>query len=346
MRINVYSDKFSGTLSADEVLKTVRSVFKDVDIQANYFPVTDGGEHSTQILKHYNMKTEMIIMTRDFIGNSIPVEYLNVDNDIYFESASLIGVNKTSDHPFNLDTSALAEVIPKIDVLSLGGSRTVDGGVGLMSSLGIEFYTEENIITNPKPRDFKDITAVKIADSFANLELRVLTDTSIPLLGGNSAVATYGPQKGLDKKDIKYLEEQLERIYDILSLELGIPLDPFKKDTGAAGGLSFALGEIFGCELISGSEYFLEKTNLLKKIKQSEITIVCEGKFDKSSLSGKVIGEILKHATGDIYFLGGQYDYVDDHQFTGIFECGPKGLKHPKEELRNTTKKLAKQISI
>jgi glycerate kinase len=187
---------------------------------------------------------------------------------------------------------------------------------------------------------------VKIADSFAKLELRVLTDTSIPLLGSNSAIATYGPQKGLNKKDIKYLEEQLERIYDILSLELGIPLDPFKKDTGAAGGLSFALGEIFGCELISGSEYFLEKTNLLKKIKQSEITIVCEGKFDKSSLSGKVIGEILKHATGDIYFLGGQYDYVDDYQFTGIFECGPKGLKHPKEELRNTTKKLAKQISI
>ena len=130
------------------------------------------------------------------------------------------------------------EVIPNIDVLSLGGSRTVDGGVGLMSSLGIEFYIEENIITNPKPRDFKDITAVKIADSFAKLELRVLTDTSIPLLGSNSAIATYGPQKGLNKKDIKYLEEQLERIYDILSLELGIPLDPFKKDTGAAGGLS------------------------------------------------------------------------------------------------------------
>ena len=42
MRINVYSDKFSGTLSAAEVLKTVTSVFKDVDIQANYFPVTDG----------------------------------------------------------------------------------------------------------------------------------------------------------------------------------------------------------------------------------------------------------------------------------------------------------------
>ena len=62
MRINVYSDKFSGTLSAAEVLKTVTSVFKDVDIQANYFPVTDGGEHSTQILKHYNMQEISYLM--------------------------------------------------------------------------------------------------------------------------------------------------------------------------------------------------------------------------------------------------------------------------------------------
>ena len=52
MRVNVYSDKFSGTLSAAEVLKVIKSVFKNFDIQANYFPVTDGGEHSTEIFKH------------------------------------------------------------------------------------------------------------------------------------------------------------------------------------------------------------------------------------------------------------------------------------------------------
>ena len=346
MRVNVYSDKFSGTLSAAEVLKVIKSVFKNFDIQANYFPVTDGGEHSTEIFKHFNMQTESVSMKKDFVGSWIPAEYLNINGDIYFESASLIGVNKTSEHPFNLNTAALSQVIPEIDVLGLGGSKTVDGGIGLLSCLGIDFYAGEEIITNPKPKDFKDITAVKVNDSFSNLELKVLTDTSTRLLGSNSAVAMYGPQKGLNKKEIKHLEEQLERVFQIVSTELNIPLDPFKKETGAAGGLSFVLGEILGCELISGSQYFLEQTNLKNKIKQTEITVVCEGKFDMTSLSGKVIGEILKHVTGDVYFLGGQYDFTGDNQFTDIFECGSKGLKNPKEELINTTKKLAKQISI
>jgi len=56
--------------------------------------------------------------------------------------------------------------------------------------------------------------------------------------------------------------------------------------------------------------------------------------------------EILKHVEGEKYFLGGQYDYIDDNDFNGIFECGPKGLANPKVELRNSARKLVKQISI
>ena len=86
----------------------------------------------------------------------------------------------------------------------MGGSKTVDGGIGLLSSLGIDFYSDEEIITDPKPKDFARITSVKVLDSFTNLELKVLTDTSIHLLGNNSAISAYGPQKGLNKKEINH----------------------------------------------------------------------------------------------------------------------------------------------
>jgi glycerate kinase len=58
MKVNIYSDKFSGTLSASEVLGIIKSVFKNSDIQAKFFPVTDGGEGSTEIfqaLQHANI---------------------------------------------------------------------------------------------------------------------------------------------------------------------------------------------------------------------------------------------------------------------------------------------------
>jgi glycerate kinase len=346
MKVNIYSDKFSGTLTASEVLAEIKTIFRNASIQASYFPVTDGGEDSTEILKHYNIPTQHTIMKKDFVGNWIPAEFLIINKEIYFESAKLIGVNNSSRHPFDLSTVALSQVIDEVDVLSLGGSKTVDGGIGLLSARGVDFYSNEGIISDPKPRDFMDITSVNISDSFKPVELTVLTDTSISLLGNNSAISAYGPQKGLNKKEIKQVEIHLERIFDMLSGELGVHLDPSSENTGAAGGLSFVLGKVLGCNVISGSEYFLKVTNLSSKIQRGEISIVCEGKFDKTSLRGKVIGEILKHVEGEKYFLGGQYDYIDDNDFNGIFECGPKGLTNPKEELRNSARKLVKQISI
>ncbi len=346
MKVNIYSDKFSGTLSASEVLGIIKSVFKNSDIQAKFFPVTDGGEGSTEIFKHYNMPIYQTVMKKDFAGNWIPAESLSINNQIFFESASLIGVNNSILHPYELNTSCLSQIIREVDVLGLGGSKTVDGGIGLLSSLGIDFYSDEELITDPKPKDFARISSVKILDSFTNLEMKVLTDTAIPLLGNNSAISAYGPQKGLNRKEITQTQEQLQRIYELLATALKITLDPYDKNTGAAGGLSFVFEKILGCKIISGAEFFLKETSLIHKIPRSPITVVCEGKFDKTSLSGKVVGEILRHVSGDRYFLGGQYDYIDSNEFNGIYECGPKGLLNPKEELKNVAGKLLEQISI
>ena len=40
MNIAVYSDKFSGTLSASEVIEIVKETFQNNSIKASYFPVT------------------------------------------------------------------------------------------------------------------------------------------------------------------------------------------------------------------------------------------------------------------------------------------------------------------
>ena len=122
MKVNIYSDKFSGTLTASEVLAEIKTIFRNASIQASYFPVTDGGEDSTEILKHYNIPTQHTIMKKDFVGNWIPAEFLIINKEIYFESAKLIGVNNSSRHPFDLSTVALSQVIDEVDVLSLGGN--------------------------------------------------------------------------------------------------------------------------------------------------------------------------------------------------------------------------------
>ena len=41
MRIAVFADKFSGTLTSDEVIGEIKKIFKYNNIKSSFFPVTD-----------------------------------------------------------------------------------------------------------------------------------------------------------------------------------------------------------------------------------------------------------------------------------------------------------------
>ena len=344
MKIAVCSDKFSGTLSSIEVLNIIKNEFEKNSIKAMYFPVTDGGESSTEILKHYGFKTTDSINLEDLGGKSVEVELLRIHNEIFFESSQLIGINNTSTSSMDLNTSCLSDVVSHVDIIGLGGSRTIDGGIGLLSKQGIEFYQKENLIENPLPKDFEKISSIKINKDFKELNKRVLVDTSIPLLGENSAIEVFGPQKGLSKNQIEETAFQLERIISLISDELLMDINPYKEGTGAAGGLSFTLSQILGCKIVSGADYFMETTGLKEAINSFEVVILCEGRFDKSSLEGKIIGELLSENNQLNYFLGGQYDLDNNEAFEGIFECGVKGLSNPEKELMIATNKLLEKL--
>lgn len=344
MKIAVCSDKFSGTLSSIEVLNIIKNEFEKNSIKAMYFPVTDGGESSTEILKHYGFKTTDSINLEDLGGKSVEVELLRIHNEIFFESSQLIGINNTSTSSMDLNTSCLSDVVSHVDIIGLGGSRTIDGGIGLLSKLGIEFYQKENLIENPLPKDFEKISSIKINKDFKELNKRVLVDTSIPLLGENSAIEVFGPQKGLSKNQIEETAFQLERIISLISDELLMDINPYKEGTGAAGGLSFTLSQILGCKIVSGADYFMETTGLKEAINSFEVVILCEGRFDKSSLEGKIIGELLSENNQLNYFLGGQYDLDNNEAFEGVFECGVKGLSNPEKELMIATNKLLEKL--
>ena len=154
MNIAVYSDKFSGTLSASEVIGTVKELFQNNSIEAAYFPVTDGGEDSTKIFKEYGITVKQSLKIKDLAGTEKVIELLDVSGDVFFESSLLIGINNTDVDSINLNTACLSEVVKLPDVIGLGGSRTNDGGFGLLSKMGVNFYADEILIKDPKPSNF------------------------------------------------------------------------------------------------------------------------------------------------------------------------------------------------
>ena len=178
------------------------------------------------------------------------IELLDVSGDVFFESSLLIGINNTDVDSINLNTACLSEVVKLPDVIGLGGSRTNDGGFGLLSKMGVNFYADEILIKDPNPSNFEQITNIEIEDSFQRINKKVLVDTFIPLLGNQSAIEVFGPQKGLNQKNIEKITYHLDRIINLISSNFQTQLDPAKKGTAAAGGLGFALSEVLGCEFV------------------------------------------------------------------------------------------------
>ena len=343
MNIAVFSDKFSGTLSAIEVLDIVQSKFLDSDIKADFFSVTDGGQESTDIFKSYNFQMYESFETSNCDNSLSVVETIDVNGNVFFESAQLIGINSAKDSML-INSGCLLEAMQKTETLGTGGSKTVDFGIGLLSKLGIEFISNGEIILDPVPENFPFIDSVKATNFKSNLELRVLSDTKTPLLGKDSAFDVFGPQKGLSKEDIEKHKLEVERLITLIDKELVLNLNPNEIYSGAAGGLTFTLNQILGCEIESGAKYFIEETNLIKQLENYDIGIFCEGRFDESSLEGKIIGELLKKFKGDRYFLGGQYTAKNNNVFTDYFQCGPEGINNPKGSLEIATNELIKVL--
>ncbi len=65
------------------------------------------------------------------------VESLNVNENIFFESAQLIGINSAKDS-MSINSECLLEAIQKTEILGTGGSKTVDFGIGILNKLLME----------------------------------------------------------------------------------------------------------------------------------------------------------------------------------------------------------------
>ena len=146
-------------MTVDELPKTPSTAFVN-DIKADLFSVTDGGQESTEIFKSYNFQMYESFETSNCDNSISVVETIDVNGNIFFESAQLIGINSTKDS-MSINSGCLLEAIQKTEILGTGGSKTVDFGIGLLSKLGMEFISNGQTIVDPIPQNYSFIDSVK-----------------------------------------------------------------------------------------------------------------------------------------------------------------------------------------
>ena len=198
-------------------------------------------------------------------------------------------------------------------LLGVGGSATNDLGLGAIEALGFKFYDDRGeLVVNPVPTRWEQI--VRVEGRILLPRLLIACDVTNPLLGPTGAAATFGPQKGLREDDLPRLEQQAKRISELLCDACGQSRSLREvPGTGAAGGFAFGLMVAAKAELISGAALVSDWLDLPTRIAAADIVITGEGRFDRTSLTGKGPGALIRAAVNlgkPIHVFAGSIDSV------------------------------------
>jgi glycerate 2-kinase len=134
------------------------------------------------------------------------------------------------------------------------------------------------------------LTSVTVP-ALPGVPLVAATDVDNPLLGLHGASAVYGPQKGADDVAIMALDAALERWADLVEAATGRPDLRSAAGAGAAGGLGFGLLAL-GAERVSGIDLVLAAVELAAHLADADLVVTGEGKYDATSLRGKVVSGV------------------------------------------------------
>jgi len=310
MRILLAPDKFKQSLDASQVAASIQAGFSRVfpDAQFDVSPIADGGEGTAAVFKNALKGEEIRVASHDAQGRAIDASYMwFADKKLAVmemsEASGLWRLGDTELNPLHATTYGTGEMIAhavthgaKQIYVTLGGSATNDGGVGLAHALGWKFLdTTENEMDDPKPANFMMIRRIIRPEKPLGCEITALCDVTNPFLGEKGATRVYGPQKGATPAMMETLESGLTHIADLARKQVGCDFRE-TPGAGAAGGLGYGLLTFCDATITQGFGVIAPILNLGEKIAQSDLVITGEGKIDGQSQQGKGPVEVAKLA--------------------------------------------------
>lgn len=179
-----------------------------------------------------------------------------------------------------LITAAVALGCQEI-ILCIGGSATVDCGIGMIQGMGGKFFDKNNNELKSPITGKQMLNIYSYEPPEFMPKIRIACDVTNPLLGQNGAAATYGPQKGASPEQVKLLDDALSHIASLTDA------DPNMPGAGAAGGVAFGLSAFCNASLESGMDLILDAVNFHESCAIADLVLTGEGCLDSQSLDGK-----------------------------------------------------------
>jgi len=313
-RVLLACDKFKGSLTAREVVAALRAGLRAAapDVDLVRVPVADGGDGT--VLAALKTGFEPLAVTVSGpTGQPVETVVALERPRAVVELADVCGLVRLGGSlaPLDASTRGLGEALAAaIDagvtdiVVGIGGSASTDGGAGMLQALGARLLDAAGRAIDPGVRGLERLESVDLAPALArvrDVRLTVACDVDNPLLGPRGAAAVFGPQKGLDGRDVPRADAALQHLAQHVSAalpELGVGglLGVEAPGAGAAGGTGWALQTVLGATLTPGADLVLDLVGFDAALAGADLVITGEGSFDEQTLSGKAPLGVLRRA--------------------------------------------------
>jgi glycerate 2-kinase len=267
-------DKFRGTLTAREAAGALAAGLRDAGIaEVDELPLADGGEGTLDAILAAREGERYAATVTGPAGPPVLAEWgLLSDGTAVIELAEASGLalaGATAD-PVKATTRGTGELIVVAAragaarvLLGVGGSATTDGGLGAVEALGWSL---------PVP--------VTVA---CDVDTRFL-----------DAARVFGPQKGASPDQVELLIRRLEELAVLYRDRTGVDVTR-SPGSGAAGGFAGGLAAL-GAELRPGFAVVADAVGFSQRLGRAQLVLTGEGRLDGTSLTGKVVGEVVRAA--------------------------------------------------
>ncbi len=323
MKVVIAMDSLKGSLSSREAGEAARNgLLKAMpDAEVIVKPIADGGEGTTEALIDAlgGERVELTVMGPYGEPTQAVYGYVQEERLAVMEMAAASGITLSKRRePLEATSFGVGQMIRdaigkgcRNFIIGIGGSATNDGGIGMLSALGVKFLDKEGKAVGQGAGALAKVETVLMEEAVPELErcrFRIACDVNNPLCGEQGCTYIFGLQKGVTESIKEQLDADMSHFADVTAKALGKD-ERNVPGAGAAGGLGFAFLSYLKGELQPGIQLIRKAIGLEECVKDADLVVTGEGCLDDQTIFGKTpvgVAECAKKAgVPVIAFAGG-----------------------------------------